>query len=144
MSLLQHTMSSFKLVALSLLAALDPRTFHDVCAAIGHQLRHAGQRGCTSVVSSKPLSKLDTVAECFKSLWIALGSENSKVLGNPSNVTLLVELWPELCSWIVEYLQSFVAEASKTSNLQDSLATSDTLNLLHLLSENDRLLCLMV
>ncbi|PBK70621.1 hypothetical protein ARMSODRAFT_955332 [Armillaria solidipes] len=137
-------MSSFELVALSSLAASDPRAFRDVCAAVRHQLRRAGQRGRTSVASSKPSSKLDTVAECFKSLWIALGSENSKVLGDPSNITLLVELWPELCSWIVEYLQSFVAEASKTSNLQDSLATSDTLNLLHLLSENDRLLCLMV
>ncbi|KAK0215671.1 hypothetical protein IW262DRAFT_1465362 [Armillaria fumosa] len=81
---------------------------------------------------------------CFKSLWTALGSENSKVPGDPSSVTLLVELWPELCSWVVEYLQFFVAEASKTSNVQDSLATSDTLKLLLLLSENDRLLCLMV
>ncbi|KAK0232153.1 hypothetical protein EDD85DRAFT_793035 [Armillaria nabsnona] len=144
MSSLQHTMSSFEFAALSSLAALDPRAFRDVCAAVGHQLRCARQLGRTSVASSKPSSELDTVAKCFKSLWIALGSENSKVLGDPSNVTLLVELWPELCSTIIEYLRSFVAEASKTSDLQDSLATSNTLSLLHLLSENNRLLCLMV
>ncbi|KAK0482379.1 hypothetical protein IW261DRAFT_1417954 [Armillaria novae-zelandiae] len=77
----------------------------------------------------------------YNSLWTALGSENSKVPGDPFTVTLLIELWTELCSWIVEYLQTFVAEASKISDLRDSLATSDTFNLFYLLSENDRRLC---
>ncbi|KAK0449592.1 uncharacterized protein EV420DRAFT_1564888 [Desarmillaria tabescens] len=132
--------STVALAALSSLAALDPSAFHDVVAAVRHQLRCAGPQ-YTSVASSK---RFDIATGCFKSLWTALGSENSKVLRDPSNVTLLAETWPELCSWIVEYLKFFVVEASMTPELQDFLATSKTLDLLHLLLENDSLLHLMI